>query len=251
MDTDMRKSTPAFRFDPHTGEYLCATNAEESPLEPDVYLFPAHTTPQPPPAPVSGKAIVWNGTAWAQVEDHRGCRIWLKETGEAGEITAVGPVPAEVTTIARPSARHVWRDDGWVVDPVSLAAWLREQRRLAVVAVDGRAEVARLRFLTPGAGMAAVYEAKRREAIDFSAGSGAGALIEFPLLDAEAARTGQTRTAIAAIWRARAEAWPRIAALIETARLDAKHAIVASADEATITSAVVAFDAALDALPAA
>lgn len=245
--TRERKTTPAYRFEPRTGEYLCAANAEESPLEENVYLFPAGTTAVPPPPQVPGKAIVWTGTAWTQVEDHRGQRIWLKATGESGTITEIGPLPEEVTTLAPPSPQHAWRGSGWAVDQEAQAAWLMERRRLALVEVDGRAEAARQRFITPGDGMAAVYEAKRREAISF--GAGLGWPDEFPLLVAEAARTGQAPSTIAEIWSRRSASWSRNAAAIETARLDAKHAITTSPNERGIEAAMMSFIAALAALP--
>lgn len=244
-----RKTRPAYRFHHETGEYVCTADADESPLEPGVFLLPAAATFTVPPAPQTGFARMWNGTAWAQVEDHRGQRAWVKSTGEAGEIAGLGPVPAELTQIERPSPQHVWSGEAWAIDEAARAAWLTQRRAEAARLADGTAETARLRYITPGDGMAMVYEAKRREAEAFSEAAYDADLS--PLIAAEAVRTGETPASIAAIWSERANAWQKIAAVIETARFDAKAAIAAAPDEAGIAAALAALTAALDAMPPA
>ena len=48
------------------GVYLGPTEADESPLEPGVFLLPARCTFTPPPDDVpDGKVARWSGTAWA------------------------------------------------------------------------------------------------------------------------------------------------------------------------------------------
>ena len=57
----------AHQFDP-AGFYLGQFEADESPLEPGVYLLPARTTCTPPPAEVpDGKWPRWNGANWVLV----------------------------------------------------------------------------------------------------------------------------------------------------------------------------------------
>jgi hypothetical protein len=54
-----------FHFHPDTGLYIGPGTADESPLEPGVFLLPAHSTAvAPPPAP-PGLQPRWTGTAWA------------------------------------------------------------------------------------------------------------------------------------------------------------------------------------------
>lgn len=54
----------AFQYD-HAGFYQGETEADESPLEPGVYLLPARCTLTRPPKGVpAGKAARWNGFAW-------------------------------------------------------------------------------------------------------------------------------------------------------------------------------------------
>jgi hypothetical protein len=44
-----------------------------------------------PPEPLEGFALVWGGSAWTQVEDHRGQKGYIG--GEETEIKEIGPLP--------------------------------------------------------------------------------------------------------------------------------------------------------------
>ncbi|MDI6872581.1 MAG: tail fiber assembly protein [Bacillota bacterium] len=51
-----------------TGEYLGESEARESPLEPGVYLIPAHATDQAPPKPGPNQVPVFTNGAWTLVD---------------------------------------------------------------------------------------------------------------------------------------------------------------------------------------
>ena len=54
----------AYQYD-YSGMYLSVVSADESPLEPGVYLLPARSTmTEPPPEIPAGKWPRWNGVAW-------------------------------------------------------------------------------------------------------------------------------------------------------------------------------------------
>ena len=56
-----------YQYDP-AGLYMGETEADESPLEPGVFLLPARCTFVAPPADVpEGRWPRWNGVAWALV----------------------------------------------------------------------------------------------------------------------------------------------------------------------------------------
>jgi hypothetical protein len=60
-------SQTAYQFD-HAGLYIGETVADESPLEPGVYLLPARATLAPPPADVPADMWPrWNGSHWQLV----------------------------------------------------------------------------------------------------------------------------------------------------------------------------------------
>lgn len=53
-----------YNYDEHTFEYVNASIADESPLEPGVYHIPAHATDIAPPEDVPGKVRVFTGNGW-------------------------------------------------------------------------------------------------------------------------------------------------------------------------------------------
>jgi hypothetical protein len=122
---------------PDSGEYIGTSEARESPLEPGVYLLPAHAVTTAPPDAQPGHVRCWNGTAWAQVEDHRGETVYAKATGRASVIAAPGPLPADVTTTA-PGEHQVWDATGnaWVTDAAATNAARATGIRAQLAAVD-------------------------------------------------------------------------------------------------------------------
>jgi hypothetical protein len=56
----------AYSYSEVTGAYLGSEDADESPLEPGVFLLPAYSTAIAPPAPQEGYYRKWNGSEWVQ-----------------------------------------------------------------------------------------------------------------------------------------------------------------------------------------
>ena len=84
-------------FDRTTGEFIREQEAHPDPLESrkqgrDIYLLSANGTTTQPPEKLEGYAVVWTGTAWEQIEDHRGEIVWKNHT-ESMEIRELGPIP--------------------------------------------------------------------------------------------------------------------------------------------------------------
>ena len=109
-------------YHPQTGECLGAGAADPNPLEPGEWLVPAHATPEAPPEVPEGLAAVWQGEAWALVEDHRGRRGWLD--GEPAVVADLGPLPAG------------WRDTAPEPGPEALAAARLAQVLAELTALD-------------------------------------------------------------------------------------------------------------------
>lgn len=59
-------SKPAYQFNT-AGLFVGQTEADESPLEPGVFLLPARSTLTPPPAIPEGQAARWNGQDWSLI----------------------------------------------------------------------------------------------------------------------------------------------------------------------------------------
>jgi hypothetical protein len=56
----------AYNYSEATGAYLGFEEADESPLEPGVFLLPAYSTAIAPPAQQEGYYRKWNGSEWMQ-----------------------------------------------------------------------------------------------------------------------------------------------------------------------------------------
>lgn len=100
-----------FNYHPETGEFTGTIEAEVSPFGDGEFLIPAHATTVAPPEHWSaGHALVFDGTAWTEVEDHRG-EIWWSAEGAELTIRQLGnpldhdlrqdpPPPPKVAKIA-------------------------------------------------------------------------------------------------------------------------------------------------------
>jgi len=244
---DARDSITVYSFDPATGAYLGREQAWASPQEPGVYHFPANTTEVKPPAIDADQAAVWDGAKWTVVPDHRGQMAYDTTTGGSWRVETLGALPDGATTKRRPSPQHSFRDGDWRLDAGLQAAELDRLRTAATRSIDARAEQARLRFITPGAGQSLVYAEKRAEAERFlELAHEPESFAGFPLVEAEVLRTRVPAKSIATVWAQKAEAWRRVAATIESIRLDAHDAIAAATDLAAIDVAVDAAIAAFD-----
>lgn len=57
-----------YNFDPATFEYVGSSEADASPLEPEVLLLPANATFLVPPLPADDKKIVFQAGAWVLID---------------------------------------------------------------------------------------------------------------------------------------------------------------------------------------
>lgn len=91
--------------------------------------LPAGAFLDTPPQPEDGKAIVRQNGAWALVDDLRGTTAYNKQTKQSEVISALGPLPSELTFIAPTSQFDVWREGSgaWVKDAQAEQDWLTQQ----------------------------------------------------------------------------------------------------------------------------
>jgi hypothetical protein len=94
----------------------------------------------PPPAE-DGKAIVRQNGAWALVDDMRGTTAYNKQTKQSEVISALGPLPSELTLIAPSSQFDVWCEESgsWVKDSQAEQDWLTQQATYQRSALLGEA----------------------------------------------------------------------------------------------------------------
>ena len=104
-----------YNYNPDTGEYLGPETAHESPLEPGVYLLPAHSTETAPPEAGEHQAAVYRNGAWLLTDDHRG-EVWYDTaTQERHEIKTLGIVPETWTQIVPTDPESIWNGAAWEV----------------------------------------------------------------------------------------------------------------------------------------
>ncbi|WP_055128633.1 hypothetical protein [Pseudomonas mediterranea] len=117
----------------HLGIFIGAVTADESPLEPGVYMVPGGCVEIPPPAIPEHKAAWWNGQAWQLVEHFGGAVVYSIETGECRTLEGFEAVPAGYT-MKKPAANQIWKDGEWVDDIDAVLAVQQAQTLLAISA---------------------------------------------------------------------------------------------------------------------
>lgn len=116
-----------YNVDSVTGEFLSVGIADFSPLEPGVWLIPAHAYQCEAPEPMEGCAAIRteDGAGWRYVADHRGLTVYSTvTTGDAAVWHALGELPPEWTLEAPSSKFDEWLEDEWVLDEAAQAAEL-------------------------------------------------------------------------------------------------------------------------------
>ena len=90
-----------YNYDPITHEFLSEGAADESPLEPGVFLIPGHATVKPVPTLKPGAAAIFDGGKWRVVTDYRGQSV----CGIDADGYYSGPAALALGEI--PDARHI------------------------------------------------------------------------------------------------------------------------------------------------
>lgn len=140
---------------------------------------------------------------------------------------------------AMPPIGHIAAFDSGTAPSASLLP-IEAQRFTAIDQINILAEKARLRSITPGAGQALVYQAKREEALRFLTlhpepnAVDVESHSEWPLLSAELGITGDTLYEVAGTVHRMAQHWIQIAAGIERVRLQAQNDIATAQSDVEI-----------------
>ncbi|WP_339433263.1 DUF4376 domain-containing protein [Pseudomonas sp. EA_65y_Pfl2_P78] len=122
------------------GIFIGAVKADESPLEPGVYMIPGGCIEIPPPAIPEQKAAWWNGQDWQLVDYFGGAVVYSIATGEARTLEGFESVPAGYT-MKKPKANQIWKNGEWIDDIDTVLAALQD-KKLQVIATDCAAYIA-------------------------------------------------------------------------------------------------------------
>lgn len=106
-----------------TGEFLSIAQADPSPLETGVWLFPAYSYKLEPPELGAGTAALINrdSNGWEIVPDHRGATVYTTDTGEPRQWLALGDLPEGYTLKAPSTEFDTWEGEQWVPDEAAIA----------------------------------------------------------------------------------------------------------------------------------
>lgn len=124
----------------HLGIFIGAVKAEESPLEPGIYLIPGGCVETAPPAIPEHKAAWWNGAAWQLVDYFGGVVVYSTETCEPLTLKGFEPVPSGYT-MKKPGPNQIWKDGEWIEDIEAVLAALRD-KKLQAIGADCTAYIA-------------------------------------------------------------------------------------------------------------
>lgn len=118
----MNKSQNIYNYAPDTRIFTGTSQAEESPLEPGVYLIPAHATTSEPPKVKVGHVARYkpNDGEWESVLDVRG--TWYSADGQAVEISDIDADVSALTREAPPDETYVLIKGKWQQDSKKAAA---------------------------------------------------------------------------------------------------------------------------------
>lgn len=122
----MAKTKTVYQTSP-LGLFTGITEADESPLEPGVFLVPGGCVEVPPPLIPEHKAAHWDGEAWQLVDFFQGLVVYSITDGEPTTITGMGPIPSGYT-LKKPGPDQVWKNGDWVDDTATILARLYQEK---------------------------------------------------------------------------------------------------------------------------
>ena len=235
-----------YHYHPETGELIGESAADPSPLEPDVWLIPAHATDQTPPKAKAKQVAVFAGEKWNLAPDWRAVALWSTEDGAPVSIRDIGVTPHEVqaTEAPRPSPAHRWQNGQWQEDADLRLALLDALKIELCQQVDGLADQVR-HELAGDPLRVAEYDRAAQEASAYQTAGYTGTVPPAVLSWAEA--KGWTAQAAADDILRAAHHWNAALYQLRDQRLKTKEAIRSALDEA---SAKAIAEAGLDALRA-
>ena len=110
-----------YNYDEKTLEYTSSGIADESPLEPGIYLIPAFATDIQPPDKTENETVIFNidQNNWVSVSDYRSIKLWSKDTAKQ-VVAKFGETPNDINaTQIEPNVDYpAWdsASETWVTD---------------------------------------------------------------------------------------------------------------------------------------
>ena len=104
-----------------TGEYIGPSQADESPLEPGVFLIPAGATTTVPPQVESQQIAVFINGSWSVEPDFRGTIVYSLADLSPVIISQIGSLPEGVITEkpVKPVGNYTWNGEAYILEPLT------------------------------------------------------------------------------------------------------------------------------------
>ena len=219
-----------YHYHPETGELLGQSAADRSPLEPDIWLIPAHATDQTPPKAKVRQVAVFRDGRWQLSPDWRATALWSTEDGAAVSITEIGLTPADIhaTDKPRPNPAHLWQDGQWQEDADLKSALLDALKTQLCQQIDAVADQMR-RELAGDPLRVAEYDRAAQEASAYQAAGYSGD-VPASVLSWAQAKAWSPQAAAEDILRA-ARQWEVALYGLRDLRLKTKEAIRSATDQ--------------------
>ncbi|HBE9179132.1 TPA: tail fiber assembly protein [Serratia fonticola] len=107
---DKNQTVRVYNYRADTGEFVSESDA----FIPAGTGLPAYCTQLLPPVAKLGYAIVFDGTNWVVVQDHRGQIVYSTLDNRSFTISELGILPENTTLIKPDSIFDEWDGNGWV-----------------------------------------------------------------------------------------------------------------------------------------
>lgn len=121
------------------GIYIGEAVADASPLEPGVWLIPAHCVEVKPPVIPERKAALWDGERWQLIDSYQGLTAYNTQTRAPIVVDRLGSLPAGYT-MEVPGPGQIWTGDRWI-DDIPAVVELRYQEQLQAVNIACQREI--------------------------------------------------------------------------------------------------------------
>nr|WP_288912129.1 hypothetical protein [uncultured Pseudomonas sp.] len=174
------------------GIYTCTTQADTSPLEPDVWLIPGGCVEVAPPEVPEHKAALWNGQAWQLVDYYQGLIVYNITTGEPLTLNGMEPIPAGYTLL-QPGPEQVWKKGEWVDDTAAILGRLYQEKLAEVT--QGCAQYIESGFVSHALGEPYHYPSSLEDQVNLTGLMFSGLDGAFPCTDADGVRQFLMHTA--------------------------------------------------------
>lgn len=165
-----------YNYDRETFEFISATPAIESPLEPGVWLMPACATDTAPPETTAHQVAVFDNNQWQLKADWRGVELWSTKDGSTITVSEIGVDLGDIdaTDLEPPSESCIWQEDHWEENEERKSQLLAKYKAHLCRWIDDNADNARS-LLIGSPSQLAELEVIRQDAIRYNSKAYTGA----------------------------------------------------------------------------